>query len=203
MGKTDHLGTLVQWNDERGFGFLDPGTGPRVFAHIGEFKAAGRPRTGQRYRYTREVTGEGKIRAANIRATGFQLPRAWFAGLICLSAIAAVFSLAEAALANAYSGWWYLTVSGLSFAIFALDKYKATRDYSRISEAQLLLLTLAGGWPGALLARHLFRHKTRKQPFRTLFWLCVIANTALFSLLFTLPGEQLLNDLLAHLANST
>jgi uncharacterized membrane protein YsdA (DUF1294 family) len=32
------------------------------------------------------------------------------------------------------------------------------------------------GWPGALAARRVFRHKTTKQPFRTIFWGTVIAN---------------------------
>jgi uncharacterized membrane protein YsdA (DUF1294 family) len=35
----------------------------------------------------------------------------------------------------------------------------------RISEVNLLLLALIGGSPGAYAGRHLFRHKTRKQPF--------------------------------------
>jgi uncharacterized membrane protein YsdA (DUF1294 family) len=35
---------------------------------------------------------------------------------------------------------------------------------------------LAGGWPGALAARHLYRHKTTKQPFVTIFWLTVGIN---------------------------
>ena len=35
---------------------------------------------------------------------------------------------------------------------------------------------LVGGWPGALVARRVFRHKTTKQPFRTIFWVTVIAN---------------------------
>jgi uncharacterized membrane protein YsdA (DUF1294 family) len=33
-----------------------------------------------------------------------------------------------------------------------------------------------GGRPGALVARQAFRHKTTKQPFRTIFWVTVIAS---------------------------
>ena len=35
-----------------------------------------------------------------------------------------------------------------------------------------------GGWPGALVARHQFRHKTSKVVFRIGYWLSVGLNVA-------------------------
>ncbi len=48
---------------------------------------------------------------------------------------------------------------------FRDDKARAVAGLRRVPEADLLGLALLGGTPGAFLARHLFRHKTRKQPF--------------------------------------
>lgn len=54
----------------------------------------------------------------------------------------------------------------------------------RISENTLHLVSLAGGWYGAWLARILFNHKTRKSDFVRVFWLTVLANLFVSYLLF-------------------
>jgi uncharacterized membrane protein YsdA (DUF1294 family) len=56
---------------------------------------------------------------------------------------------------------------------FWQDKQRAIAGERRISEGDLLGLALIGGSPGALLARHFFRHKTRKQPFSTQLFVIV------------------------------
>jgi uncharacterized membrane protein YsdA (DUF1294 family) len=56
---------------------------------------------------------------------------------------------------------------------FHQDKQRAIAGTRRVREAHLLGLALIGGTPGAFLARRLFRHKTKKQPFST--WLILIA----------------------------
>ncbi|MEE2971609.1 MAG: DUF1294 domain-containing protein [Planctomycetota bacterium] len=65
------------------------------------------------------------------------------------------------------AGWWLLAVwialcCVLTFAAHVVDKRAAIRGRRRIPEARLHLLELLGGWPGALLAMTLVRHKTRK-----------------------------------------
>jgi uncharacterized membrane protein YsdA (DUF1294 family) len=65
-----------------------------------------------------------------------------------------------------------LALNLLTMLRFWQDKQRAVAGERRIAEADLLGLAMFGGSPGALVARHLFRHKTRKQPFST--WLYLI-----------------------------
>lgn len=58
-----------------------------------------------------------------------------------------------------------IAMNFFAFAAFGIDKWKAETGRWRTSEATLLWLAFLGGSPGAYLGRHLFRHKTRKQPF--------------------------------------
>jgi uncharacterized membrane protein YsdA (DUF1294 family) len=58
-------------------------------------------------------------------------------------------------------------INAWTMLCFWQDKYRARTGQRRTSEADLLALALIGGSPGALLARRLFRHKTRKEPFST------------------------------------
>lgn len=86
--------------------------------------------------------------------------------------------------------WLYLAASLITFAAYALDKWAAQKDHWRTPEKTLHLLALAGGWPGALIARKLLRHKTRKQPFRAIFWVTVVVHCAAFALLLTPAAEE-------------
>lgn len=58
-----------------------------------------------------------------------------------------------------------IAMNFFAFAAFGIDKARAERGAWRISEDTLLALAFFGGTIGAYAGRHLFRHKTRKQPF--------------------------------------
>ena len=72
----------------------------------------------------------------------------------------------------------YLGASGITFLVYALDKSAARRDRWRTRESTLHLLSLIGGWPGALAAQQLLRHKSAKPSFQAMFWLTVAVNVA-------------------------
>lgn len=71
---------------------------------------------------------------------------------------------------------FYAALSLLAFLCYGIDKLAARRGGSRIPERRLHLLALLGGWPGALLAQRLFRHKSRKRAFQRMFWGTVLLN---------------------------
>ena len=85
---------------------------------------------------------------------------------------------------------FYLVVSTASYVAYALDKLAAKKGGWRTSESTLHLFSLVGGWPGALIAQNGLRHKTRKQPFRMVFWATVALNCAAFIWLFTPQGAK-------------
>lgn len=70
----------------------------------------------------------------------------------------------------------YGIVSLLAFFLYWNDKRKARVDQWRTPENVLHALEFAGGWPGALLAQQVFRHKTRKVSFQLVFWLIVLLH---------------------------
>lgn len=77
---------------------------------------------------------------------------------------------------------WLASVYGVAsvvcFIVYAADKSAAAAGRRRIPERTLLLLGLACGWPGGLLAQRWLRHKTAKTSFQVAFWCSVAANVA-------------------------
>ena len=71
--------------------------------------------------------------------------------------------------------------SFLAFVLYGIDKRRAIRDRPRISERTLHIVGVLGGWPGAHLARLLFRHKTLKISFRIVFWLIAAVHLSLIA----------------------
>jgi len=70
----------------------------------------------------------------------------------------------------------YLTASVAAGIAYGMDKSAARRGTWRTPEKTLHVLALMGGWPGALVAQSVFRHKSRKVSFRFAFWATVALN---------------------------
>ncbi|MBB5203905.1 uncharacterized membrane protein YsdA (DUF1294 family)/cold shock CspA family protein [Inhella inkyongensis] len=73
----------------------------------------------------------------------------------------------------------YSALSMALFVVYGLDKWAAKRGTARVAETSLHLIALMGGWPGALLGQHIFRHKTAKPSFLRWTWAMVALNLLL------------------------
>lgn len=69
-----------------------------------------------------------------------------------------------------------IVLSAVSFVLYGWDKRQAKTNGWRVPEKNLHILSLLGGWPGAILGQKYFRHKTQKQSFRTTFWITVVLH---------------------------
>lgn len=76
----------------------------------------------------------------------------------------------------------FIIINMLSYAITWHDKRVATKNRdsqqpkTRISEKTLYIYAMLGGWPAGILAQQQYRHKTQKQPFKAIYWGCIIVN---------------------------
>ena len=73
-------------------------------------------------------------------------------------------------------GLFYLVASLICAGLYWHDKRQALVRGQRIPEKVLHLSELLGGWPGALVAQQVWRHKTRKLSYQVVFWLIVLVH---------------------------
>ncbi|MCZ7855506.1 MULTISPECIES: DUF1294 domain-containing protein [Agrobacterium] len=81
----------------------------------------------------------------------------------------------------------YIGFNLFVFLVYWWDKEAARQGGWRIRESTLLLLALVGGSLGAVSAQHLLRHKTRKEPFRSILLSIVILQSGLLASLAIMP----------------
>jgi uncharacterized membrane protein YsdA (DUF1294 family) len=72
----------------------------------------------------------------------------------------------------------YAVMSVVTFLCYWADKRRARAGAWRISEAMLHGCEVLGGWPGALLARHVLRHKSQKPQYRIVLWMIIGVHIA-------------------------
>jgi uncharacterized membrane protein YsdA (DUF1294 family)/cold shock CspA family protein len=186
-------GRLRSWNDERGFGFIEPALGGKdIFVHIKAFPpGTGRPAIGQFLTFEVELGPNGKKRAHSVHSLVHnrapkthraESPASWtLPRLAAIPAFALVwFYVASQWPVKPMVLTVYIGLSLLAFLAYAVDKSAAINGRWRTPERTLHLLGLAGGWPGALLAQQLLRHKCSKPSFVAFFWFTVAINVAGF-----------------------
>jgi len=199
-----HKGKITNWNDSKGYGFVVPhGGGTRAFVHIKAFtNRARRPTEGDFVTYDITQDSRNRTNAINIRYAG-ERPSETTQSSPGYSHYLVVFVFG--ALVSALVGFGRLpleilfidvTASGIAFLAFAFDKAAAMNNRWRTRENTLHLLSLIGGWPGALIAQRMFRHKTKKDDFQTVFWFTVIVNCGMLLWFSSAAGAKFLHAVL-------
>lgn len=183
-------GVIEEWNDEHGYGFIHPEHGGRrVFVHISGFRPdEPRPWAGERITYVIAPAPGGRLQAAQvISRPGQRPPRTEPSWMLLGTALAVHVGFLAFAVTYWRMPWQVFLYSGLmsllAFAVYAYDKRAAVLHHWRISESVMQSVALLGGWPGALVAQQLLRHKNRKQSFQTRFWTYVILHEVLLGVI--------------------
>ena len=155
--------------------------------------------------YSKSSDSRGRPRAVNVDFVGDKISHdntsesgaISFAVAACFLAIVGI---------SVFSGKMPLLILGLyimaslaTFLWYAKDKSAARKGAWRTPESTLHLMSLVGGWPGALIAHQMLRHKSKKQPFRLIFWITVMLNCGAFTWLFTPEGAETLHSLMAKI----
>lgn len=189
-------GRITDWKDDKGFGFITPnGGGPRVFVHIKSFSnRQQRPAGNEIVTYELWHAAQCRPQAGNVAFVGKRVPPTAPCGqgnialLLAVAFLALVAGWAVAGRLPIEVAGFYLAASLVAFIAYALDKSAARNGQWRTKENTLHLIALAGGWPGALAAQRLLRHKSRKQSFQILFWATVVLNCCALGWLAPLRG---------------
>lgn len=189
-----YVGRIRDWNDAKGYGFVEPnGGGERAFVHVRAFERKGRrPIDGDLVSYVVQRSGArgssaGRINAAQVRYAGASWLSRREAPAPGATARWPRRSLAVMSLAGIGAAWGmgaipdalvalYALMSLFAIAMYKRDKSAARSGRRRTPETTLHAVALLGGWPGALLAQGLFRHKSSKGSFQRVFWATVLAN---------------------------
>jgi uncharacterized membrane protein YsdA (DUF1294 family)/cold shock CspA family protein len=203
MASMRFQGKLTDWKDDKGYGFVvQNGGNERVFVHIRDFTARQkRPAVNEIVTYEIGCDPKGRKQAKNVSFVSLTPKHSPESGNLTLT-LAAVF-LVFVAVATALNKLpvavpgLYLVASLIAYFAYATDKSAAKQGEWRTPENTLHLLSLIGGWPGALLAQKKLHHKNRKASFQVVFWVTVAVNCAGLALALTPTGTAFLYQVLA------
>ncbi len=194
-------GRLVEWFDEKGYGFIQPNdqNKDRVFIHIKDFARQGpRPIEGCALEYQVSVDGQGRFRANDVtylKASQTQVaydsskrnhshnksnskPLKPIQILIVIYIIA-LGVLTATGLLKSLTLIFIILINIVTYWFYAQDKESAELGKRRVPEQTLHILSFLGGWPAAWLAQEKLRHKTQKQPFRKIYFCTIGLNILL------------------------
>jgi len=200
-------GKIIKWNDERGFGFVEPnGGGERAFVHIKSFKTRSRrPVDGDLIIYETTRDKSNRCQAVNIKFTKLVMkskkrkvynngPKFGLVIVLCFCLLVLASTIMRKI--PIFVMALYVVLSLITFIAYAIDKSAAQNDRWRTKENTLHMFSIIGGWPGAYFAQNKLRHKSSKSQFKAVYWITALLNVVFFIWLHTNDGQDLLNNLI-------
>ena len=189
-------GRLVEWLDDKGYGFIQPNdeSKDRVFLHIKDFAQKGpRPIVGCALEYVVQLDGQGRFKAKQVTylkanqtsSKAYKKPKPESDSKLQpmqIGCIVFIIALAILTVMGKLSGLVLLFISVINvftYWFYAQDKEAAQNGQRRVPENTLHIFSVLGGWPAAWLAQQRLRHKTQKQPFRQIYFCTIFFNILL------------------------
>ena len=87
-------------------------------------------------------------------------------------------------------GWYALNRGGHLFSLCKRQAKPLSRGQWRTPESTLHLLSVLGGWVGAMMAQNYLRHKTKKSEFRLAYYLTVFSERSRYCCVFISGGDD-------------
>ncbi|MDO4643596.1 MAG: cold shock and DUF1294 domain-containing protein [Cardiobacteriaceae bacterium] len=204
-----YQGRIINWNDEKGYGFIQiiPGH-ENLFFHISSFA----------YHHRRPAVDTAvTLLAVPGQKDGWQATRVLLREHEHAILEEGIYDIADHSKPKKAEGYiyavldviYFLTLTLLSLplaiisafasiaavALYSYDKRAAEDGKQRIPNTTLHLISLVGGWPGVLIARPLLRHKLNQKRFRAFFWASILANFGILYIMIAYlpPYSPLIN----------
>ncbi|NKG35169.1 DUF1294 domain-containing protein [Acinetobacter junii] len=189
-------GRLVEWFDDKGYGFIQPNDKhkDRVFLHIKDFARTGpRPLVGCALEYLVILDERGRYRAQQVsylkaaqvfehkpKPSDAKPAKRWTAMQIAIVIYTVFMVIASfSKLLPPYTLLFVSLMNVLSYWLYAQDKEAAQLGNRRIPEQTLHIVDSLGGWCAGWLAQQKLRHKTQKQPFRKIYFCTIVFHILL------------------------
>lgn len=191
-------GKIKQWDDVKGFGFIKPESGDDLFFHVSSYQSKSRPEVNQQVKFDQVFDDKRKrFQAVDVRLINEKIVFEPAAKTFVFSVIylGVIYLLSMFNYLPALVFWAYLIVSLLTFFFYGWDKLAAKKSWQRTPEVTLHYLSLMCGWPGAVYAQQLFRHKSIKRTFRRRFCMTVVVNLMALLYLLSPYGHWLVDKL--------
>lgn len=187
-------GQIVSWNNDKGYGFVQPDNGGKnIFLHIKE--CDWKPVIGQEISFSLGKDKNGRVcgKTAVLKGVIHNYERTsvftFFQSFFGLFSLVGIFLISYFYQIDIFIPIIFFGMSLITYFFYWLDKNAAEAGNWRTPESTLHFLSLFGGWPGALIAQQRLNHKTRKQPFRFIFFLTLLINVGL--VLFLVMNETI------------